>query len=45
MSQSKPKVTIRERVSRIADRLLDPEGVRQQEFERELAKLNQSRPK
>lgn len=45
MNRSKPKATVREKVARVADRLLDPEGVRQQELERGLAKLNQSRPK
>jgi hypothetical protein len=38
MTKDQPKPPLRERVSRVVDKLLDPEGVRQQELERDLAK-------
>lgn len=37
MPQENPKPTVRERIARVVDKLLDPDGVRQQELERDLA--------
>lgn len=36
MSKNQPKTTARERIARAADKLLDPQGVRQQELEKAL---------